>query len=83
MAGTGRRLGWLLLSLGSPALLAQTESPATAVAPVMPSRELLLYLAEFESDGDAEPIDPLELDALPSTVAATAAAPAEADDEQD
>ena len=49
----------------------------------MPSRELLLYLAEFESDGDAELIDPLELDALPSTVAATAAAPAEADDEQD
>lgn len=47
-----------------------------------PSRELLLYLAEFEN-GDSEPVDLAELAALPAAALdAEAPPPMEDDDEQ-
>ncbi len=59
MAGTGRGLGWLILSLLAGDAAAAEPDPA--IEP--PSRELLLYLAQF--DGATEgAIDPLEFEAL-------------------
>lgn len=52
-------MGWLLVL----SLAAATGAPPTDGAG-LPSRELLLYLAQYEADG-AEGIDPLELESLP------------------
>lgn len=78
MAGTGSRLGWIvLILLGGPLRAMQPDGPDTP-----PSRELLLYLAEFEN-GDSEPVDLAELAALPAAALdAEAPPPMEDDDEQ-
>lgn len=59
MAGNGRGLGWIVLSLIACDITAAEPDPATAP----PSRELLLYLAQFDG-ASAEAIDPIELASL-------------------
>jgi hypothetical protein len=79
VAGTGRGLGWLVLSLFASGAAAAEADPAMEP----PSRELLLYLAQF--DGATEgAVDPLELEALsPEQVAAEqVAAPVREDEDE-
>ncbi len=79
MAGVGRGLGWIVLILLASGVAAAEPDPATT----LPSRELLLYLAQF--DGATEgAIDPLELEALPPAqlAAEPVAAPAREDDNE-
>jgi hypothetical protein len=77
VAGTGTRLGWIVLSLLG-ATTGQANDAAKDAADLpntdLPGRELLLYLAEF--DAGANSIDPLDLEALPAAASGDHPAPA-------